>query len=33
MDIDLAVVITRPYYLDYKFGWGIEPFDGGPNPD
>lgn len=27
--IVLAAVITRPYYLDYKFGWEIEPFDGG----
>lgn len=25
--IVLAAVITRPYYLDYRFSWNIEPFD------
>jgi hypothetical protein len=24
--IVLATVITRPYYLDYRFSWNIEPF-------
>jgi len=25
--IVLAAVITRPYYLDYRFSWNIEPFE------
>ena len=31
--IVLAVVITLPYYLDYRFSWGIEPFDGHGNTE
>lgn len=31
--IVLTVVITLPYYLDYRFDWGIEPLDGHSNTE